>query len=236
MESLSGTWFGKLTLDPVSGTIVAHELHRLEQLLFEEEWARAARRLRRDPTPADLARTPGQRRADALVLMARRSRTAPAGGRRPAPLFTVLVGFEAIHGRLSELEGGTVVPPSSLLPWLGEADLERAECRPDGRIGIGARARMGTLDAAGFERAVMGPVTRVECDPTDRCFTGATRRAVEVRDRECCHPGCTVPASRCQVDHVQPYTEQGPTTQENGRLLCGPHNRMRNQRPPPQRE
>ncbi len=236
VRSVHGRWLGRLTLDPVSGAGVGNELHRLEQLLFEAEWAEARERLGREPTVADLPRTPGQRRADAFVEMARRSRTVPGDGRRPAPLFTVLVGYETLHGRICQLEDGTVVPPGELLDWLPGADLERAEYRSDGRIGIGATARCRTVDASRFAEAVFAPVPRVECPPTHRCFTGATRRAIEVRDRECCHPSCHVPAAWCQVDHIRPFAEGGPTTQENGRLLCGTHNRMRNhgsQRPPP---
>jgi hypothetical protein len=71
-KSLDGMWFGSMTLDPVSGTIVFNELRRLERQLFNEEWAATRRRLRREPTTADLPRTPAQRRADALVVMSRR--------------------------------------------------------------------------------------------------------------------------------------------------------------------
>ncbi len=239
VHSFSGTWFGQMTLDPISGAIVGDELQRLEQLLFDADWAEANERLGREPTVSDLTRSPGQRRADALVLMATRSKTAPADGRKPHPLFTVLVGYETMYGRISQLEDGTVVPPGSLLPWLEEADLERAEYRADGTIAVGARATISTLDHTGFEHAVLRPITRVECPPADRFFTGATRRAIEIRDRECRHPSCDLQASRCQVDHIQPYAQGGLTTQENGRLLCSTHNRMRNhgdRRHPPQRE
>ncbi|MHB1504000.1 MAG: hypothetical protein ACYCTL_07615, partial [Acidimicrobiales bacterium] len=41
-----------------------------------------------------------QRRADALVEMATRSRGLGAGSTRPAPLFSVYVGYETLHGRL----------------------------------------------------------------------------------------------------------------------------------------
>jgi len=47
--------------------------------------------------------------------MARRSGTAPADGRRPEPLFTVLVGYEAFT-RICELANRTVVSPGSLIP------------------------------------------------------------------------------------------------------------------------
>jgi hypothetical protein len=206
--SFCGLWLGKMTLDPISGTIVAGELSRLESELFEADWDKARQTLGREPRVDELSRTSGQRRADALVEMATRSRTAPADGRRPAPLFSVLVDYETTWcGRICELAQGMVVSPGSLIPW---------------------------LDQASIERAVFGPDKRVEVSATARLFTGATRRAIELRDRECVHPYCDVPANACQIDHIIPFAQGGLTTQENGRVLCGFHNRLRNQRPPPE--
>ena len=111
-SSLDGMWLGQMTLDPISGSIVASELNRLEHDLFEADCAEAKERLGRTARIDELARTSGQRRADALVEMATRSRTAPAEGIRPAPLFSVFVGYETIHGRICELENGTVLHPS----------------------------------------------------------------------------------------------------------------------------
>ena len=97
-SSLNGMWLGQMTLDPISGSIVANELNRLEHDLFEADCAQAKERLGRTARIDELARTSGQRRADALVEMATRSRTAPAEGIRPAPLFSVFVGYETMHG------------------------------------------------------------------------------------------------------------------------------------------
>ena len=204
--SISGMYLGQMTLDPISGEIVATELERIGTELFEADWARAQVELGREPRLEDLARTSAQRRADALVEMATRSRSAPAEGRRPQPLFSVLVGYESLYGRISELSRGTVISPGSLLAYLEEAD---------------------------FERAVFAPGKRVEVSVTARLFSGATRRAIELRDRTCTHPFCDVPADRCEIDHIVPYAQGGLTTQDNGRVLCGFHNRLRNQRPPP---
>jgi hypothetical protein len=93
-SSFSGMWLGQMTLDPVSGSIVAGELNRLEHDLFEADCAEAKERLGRTARVDELARTSAQRRADALVEMATRSATAPAEGIRPAPLFSVLVSYE----------------------------------------------------------------------------------------------------------------------------------------------
>jgi hypothetical protein len=205
-SSFGGMWLGKITLDPISGSIVAGELQRLERAMFEADWAEARTALGRDPTSGDLCRTPGQRRADALVEMAIRSQMAANDGRRPAPLFSVMVGYETLNGRICELADGTVVTPGSLLPW---------------------------LDAAYLERVVFAPDRRVEVSTTARLFTGATRRAIELRDRECTHPYCDAPAPLCQADHIIPFSAGGPTTETNGRLLCGFHNRLRSRLPPP---
>lgn len=207
-ESVGGRWLGTINLDPVSGAIVAGELSRLEDLLFKDDWARAKEALGREPAPHELSRTLAQRRADALVEMATRSKVTEESATRPAPLFSVLVGYETLRGRILELAGGGVLTPGELVPWLTEADIERA---------------------------VFAPAARIEVSATARLFTGATRRAIELRDRRCTHPFCDRPASECEADHVIPYSMGGPTTRDNGRLLCGFHNRLRNQRPPPKK-
>ncbi len=205
IQTINGMYHLGGNLDPVGGAIVAGELARIEQQLFEVDWARAKEELGRDPKVHELARTPAQRRADALVEMAVRSKGAKATDRRPAPLFSVLVGYEALKGRISQIEGGPVISPGALLPW---------------------------LDGADFERIIFGPKCRIECSKKARFFTGATRRAIEVRDQCCTHPFCEAPAQRCQIDHITPFSQGGETTQENGRVLCSFHNRLRNGEPP----
>ena len=202
-----GGYLGSMQFDLLDGAIVANELQRLEKELFEADWAEAKARLGRDPHADELARTPAQRRADAMVEMAVRSASARASqGRRPEPLFTVVVDYPTLAGRISQLEQGPAVPPGSLLPWMEEAT---------------------------FERIVFSPGNRIECSETSRFFTGATRRALEVRDLECCHQYCDRPAAQCQMDHIVPFSEGGLTTQGNGQLLCEYHNRLRYTRPPP---
>ena len=107
---------------------------------------------------------------------------------------------------LCETEHGIALHPDLLLGYLAEADIERIVFGPDSRVlDVGKRARL---------------------------FRGATRRAVEVRDRTCQHPaGCDVAAPDCHVDHIIPYEAGGETTQANGRLYCSFHNHLRQRRP-----
>jgi hypothetical protein len=172
-------------LDPIGGSIVSDEIDRLEEEI----------RLAEDD---DVVRTSSQRRALALIEMARRSAAARTTGRRARPLFTVLVGDETLSN-LCELANGTVIAPGQLVQWMGEADLE----------------------AVLFD----GPSTVISVSHR-RTFTGALRRAVEVRDRNCQHiSGCDVRYQRCDVDHIEPASASGPTSQFNGRLECAVHNR-----------
>lgn len=201
-----GAVVGDLVLDPIRGTIVTETLDAIERQLFEAEWADARAQLGREPLVTELARTPKQRRADALVEMAVRARTAPSGGRRPAPLFTVLVGYETFAGRICELANGIVVTPGSLAAWLDGSDVERVV----------------------FE----GPSRVIDVGEHQRFFTGATRRAVEVLDLECFHDTCDVRAGQAEIDHVVPASAGGPTTTANGRVACGFHNRRRHKRRP----
>jgi 5-methylcytosine-specific restriction endonuclease McrA len=225
VETFDGTWLGRMTLDPVSGTIVADELERLEQRLFDADRAEAAGRLGRAPQPTELIRTPAQRRADALVWMARRSASRSGGTAKPVPLFAVHMGWETLHGALSRMEDGTPVPPVELLSWLEGADVVRVEHHPEGPLTLSHAMRMPEVTVRCLEHAVLDAKDRKECNPDDRVFTGATRRAIEIRDGRCTHPFCDRPARHCQVDHIIPYSLGGRTTQDNGRLLCSFHNR-----------
>src|SRR3546814_17711868 len=108
-----GMWFGRITLDPVRGTIVDETLAMIERELFEIDWAQAKDRLGRKPTLDELDRTPAQRRADALPEMAIRARTAPRDGRRPAPLFTVVIAYETLKGPVCELWNRPNITPGT---------------------------------------------------------------------------------------------------------------------------
>jgi hypothetical protein len=49
------------------------------------------------------------------------------------------------------------------------------------------------------------------------------RKAVALRDQHCGFPGCEVPPEYCQVHHIVPRAEGGPTSLENTTLGCSFH-------------
>lgn len=205
-DGLEGTKLLDAAFDPVGGGIYARELARLEQELFEGDWAEARERLGDAATTDDLWRTPQQRRLDAMVEMAKRSAAMPADAKQARVLLSILVGEETL-ARVCELSDGRVVTPGQLLPVLDIADVERIV----------------------FD----GPSRVLDVGVRQRLFGGATRRAIEVRDRECTHPSCDVSAERCEIDHLEPYEAGGLTIQTNGECKCRFHHRWRHRRTPP---
>ena len=88
---------------------------------------------------------------------------------------------------MCELAGGTVCTPGQIATPLTDADIERIVFSgPSPIIDIGARTRI---------------------------FTGALRLAIEIRDRHRAHgahPGCTVPAEHCHIDHITEHRNGAP--------------------------
>ena len=118
-QTFGGSWVVDGLLDPISGAIVDKALRHIEDELVKEDRTEARTRRGDDVRVSDLARTPQQRRADALVEMARRAGAVAEGARMPEPLFTVLVGYETFHGRICQLPQGTVVAPGALVRLAG---------------------------------------------------------------------------------------------------------------------
>jgi hypothetical protein len=195
-------WF-----EPVGGAIVANELDRREREQFEADWAEARARLGRAPQSHELLRTPAQRRADAMVEMARRSAAMSPGAKRGRVLVTVVAGAERFR-RMCELLDGTLLTEAEVVRLLD---------------------RESTVECILFDDD-FEPIAASR----QRTFTGLLRRAIRVRDRECTGPLCDERAERCEVDHVVPWSRGGPTEVRNGRLRCDPHNPgIPPPRPPP---
>ncbi|KJL33300.1 HNH endonuclease signature motif containing protein [Microbacterium azadirachtae] len=83
-----------------------------------------------------------------------------------------------------------------------------------------------TACAGGIQRVLFDERGKiVSIGTTARIFTANQRRAIILRDRECVIPGCHVPATWCEIHHVQEWADGGPTHTSNGVALCWHHHR-----------
>jgi hypothetical protein len=157
------------------------------------------------PLPGD-ERQPSQRRADALVEIARRQLDGGSlpgtGGQRPHLSLTVTE---------ASLKGGEGVDPAEL-EWVGPVPLESAR-----RLSCDAVRSVVTVDEHGAPLGV-GRATRV--------VPPALRRALIVRDHGCRFPRCDRPPSWTDAHHLVHWADNGTTDLSNLVLLCRPHHRL----------
>jgi hypothetical protein len=149
-------------------------------------------------------RTSGQRRHDALLDALTRlclAGSLPAAGGL-ATTVIVTVSEESLRtGRgLAETGHGALVPAGEALRWGGA----------DQRII--------------YTRITSDGIVTGHTD-TRRLFSENQRLAILARDGGCTFPGCDRPAAWTQVHHIIPWIEGGPTTIDNGAMICRFHHR-----------
>jgi len=150
------------------------------------------------------ARTPAQRRADALGEICRlwlASRERPTvGGERPHVVVTIdLESLLERSGLRAELEDTGSITPDAARRLACDADVTRIVTR------------------GASEPLELGRRTKV--------VPAGLRRAISVRDRGCRFPGCGRPPGWCDAHHVQHWADGGETSLANLVLLCRPHHR-----------
>ncbi|HET8660591.1 MAG TPA: DUF222 domain-containing protein [Micromonosporaceae bacterium] len=155
------------------------------------------------PIPGDL-RSPGQRRADALVDICRLALATdelPDQGGEPSQV-VVTTDFDTLTGQLGPglLDTGETLSPEAVR-----------------RVACDAHLLPAVLDGAGQP---------LDLGRQRRLVTGALRRALVLRDRGCVFPGCDRPAKWCQGHHIRHWSDGGPTCLSNIVLTCTYHHRL----------
>ena len=151
-------------------------------------------------------RTPKQRRADALVELARRQLDhgdlPEVGGQRPH-----LSVFVDAHTLAKQ-------------PGSAAAELEWAQPIP------AETARRLACDAA-ITPILRGPESnQPQAGSTTRVPAGSQRKALVVRDRGCRFPRCDRPPDWTDAHHIRHWADGGKTELDNLVLLCRRHHRM----------
>ncbi|MBG6103477.1 hypothetical protein IW249_003891 [Micromonospora vinacea] len=155
------------------------------------------------PTGPDDARTPGQRRHDALADVCRlalRTGELPENGGDLAQV-VVTTGYD------------------ELTRQLGTAALDT------GRHLSAEAVRRLACDAAILPAVLGGAGQPLDIGRQRRLITGPLRRALVLRDRGCAFPGCDRPPRWCDAHHIQHWADGGSTSLTNAVLLCGHHHR-----------
>jgi len=188
---------------------------------FKTDWAKAVAvhgvgNVTRDM----LERDDGNRRMDALHEIFMRAASTPPGGVRPQVVVNVVMDFETWQRELVKLAGHTPAAPD---PFRADYRCETFDGHPldpteTFAAGFGHHVRRIVLN----ERSVT-----IDHSRTVRLFAGPAANAVRVTQTLCYWPGCEIPISNCQIDHLKPDRAGGETSPANGGGACGKHNRYK---------
>jgi hypothetical protein len=223
---------GSFTLDgsfgPLEGSLIAETMDHYERAELLADWADARERHGDGARTEHLARTPAQRRADALYAIFVRATSTPADARPAEPLVNVVIDQRTFEEQLRRAAGDEVVVDPN-------EDLESRRCHD--------LAGTPLSPGAALAAAVLGHVRRVVVDTRgtvidlgtkQRLFTGSARAAALLQallrtpgGLGCLWPGCDGQGGCLQVDHRQPARRDGPTDVDNSDAYCGFHNRTK---------
>jgi Domain of unknown function (DUF222) len=154
-------------------------------------------------------RTVAQRRADALVDLARRSLSGgdlpDHGGDRPQVMVTI--DYAALTGALTDptQAAGTLTGPLGPVP-----------ISPD-------TARRLACDADLIPAVLATDSTILDLGRSQRAWSAAQRRAARLRDHGCVFPRCQASLDQCDLHHLQHWARGGPTNHDNSAHLCHFH-------------
>ncbi|SKB07926.1 HNH endonuclease [Aeromicrobium choanae] len=117
--------------------------------------------------------------------------------------------------------------PATLVVTVDEATLrgstDRAGVTEHGTTVSAGQLRRLACDA-GILPAVMGSGSKaLDLGREERYHSVPQRRALALRDLGCAFPGCDRPPGWCESHHLVPWSRGGPTTVDDGVLLCSRH-------------
>ncbi len=216
------------------GSLQGAEMHSILEKFIEAEWLSDWEKARAehgdDTTVEHLARTDAQRRFDALFEIFRRAASIRQGEPGSMIVTNLLIDqatFERILRRMTDTPTETPDHPIGDVPGEVGFRCSTIDGHPVDPTEAVAHALTGHV-----RRVVIGAdSTVIDLSRRRRLFTGAAALAVKLANTECYWPGCHVPVSDCQIDHLVPWADHGggSTCPSNGGPACGKHNRHKEQ-------
>jgi hypothetical protein len=115
-----------------------------------------------------------------------------------------------------------IVPALTLLTPKGE-NLDPADLVGHGPLDADTARTLADTTTLPWDRVITHPITGAVLHTDTYHRTTAIDRHLRARDRHCRWPGCTVPATRSEVDHTHDHALGGETTITNLAHLCQRH-------------
>jgi hypothetical protein len=212
-----GSWALTASFDDMSGAEFSEIFGHYVQAEWDTDWAEARERVGDKATMFDLRRTQSQRRADALLAMARAAASAPPWSKRPVPTVNLLIDQATYESTVT----GQRIDPSRYRDAISRTQA----CQELHPIDVVKASIIGHVRRVVYDGA--GVV--IDLGRKQRLFSGASREAVMLLAVVCSWTGCDMRAEWCEADHTVGWKGGGNTDSDNGGPLCPRHNVMKEQ-------
>lgn len=189
---------------------------------FLADWTEAKERLGDiDGLAQHLARTPQQRRWDALMEMARRASSTLPGQNGCQVVANLVIDQHTFERYAAAHAGAPLAPDDPLRPGRRCETLDGRPVDPATAVAAAlvGHIRRVVVDAKG---------TAIDMSRKSRFFRDNAALAARITAIICYWPGCWIPVTDCEIDHLIPWGDHGETNQDNAGPGCGCHNRLRN--------
>ena len=227
-SDINGSWSLEGSFGALQGAVMGEVLDRYERAELLADWAEARQRVGAGALVGDLARTPAQRRADALYAIFVRAASTPADATAPVPLVNVVIDQRSFEEQLHRAAGEDVcVDPNDDVGGRRCHDFDGTPLHPADVLAAAlvGHVRRVVVDSRG---------TVIDLGSRQRLFTGSSRAAALLQallrspgGSGCLWPGCDARGGCLQVDHREPARDEGPTDVDNSDAYCGFHNRIK---------
>ncbi len=168
---------------------------------------------------------------DALARAKRADCDSTLGQLRVNALVDALCATNGFAGAMVVTEIQLVVDAAVVIEKAGEpGTIVVDQVGPQSVSANAVRTLLADPDApTELRRLVTDPVTGHLLDRGRASYrvTEAMRAFLSLRDATCRHPGCTRPASRCQIDHAVAWADGGATDLDNTGSLCTRHHQLK---------
>ncbi|MGI8939721.1 MAG: DUF222 domain-containing protein [Iamia sp.] len=230
VQDFNGAWSFAGGCGSLQGAEVDSIFRAFLRAETEADWVAARAEHGDAATAADLARTDGQRRFDAFLAMSRRAADAHAatGG---SQIVTDIVVDQETFGRTVAAMAGAEVP--DIGPVFSVFPTRSYRCSTLNGNPIDPTEAVAQALNGHIRRVVVGADSVViDLGRKQRLFTGSAALAVKLSATHCYWPGCHVPVTDCQSDHLRPWSNAsdrggGCTNPGDGAPACGRHNRFK---------
>lgn len=187
------------------------------QRMFNEDWVWASDYYGDDFSVSKLPRSRTQRLHDALIEVIRAGYAQIDPG---ATITTNVVIDERTLLNTCERAEGSHPPQRSSV----DAETMRSETTRGARLSPQLALAFAM---AGHLRSVKLSSVSLEASRKNRLFQGLQRLLILIRDPHCVGAGCGTRSHECEVDHTEPRSHGGLTSDANGRPMCPPCHRYK---------